>query len=66
MDLAKHKSPGVSSYERVRLALVYVESAAEPPQHRRFSELAAPKLFMKELAMKAGEAKANAKREAPL
>ena len=66
MEMAGHKAPGVSSYERVRLALAYVEAAMDPPAHLRLSELSATKLLMKELALRADEAKASAKREAPM
>lgn len=66
MEMARNKAPGVSSYERVRLALVYVEAAVDPPVHLNFGDLAAPKLLMKELALKAEETKASAKREAPM
>lgn len=66
MESARNKTPGVSSFERIRLALVYIESAVEPAEHCRLGQLAGPRLLMKELALKADETKNVAKREAPM
>ena len=56
---------GVSCYERCRLALIYIEAAADRPVGERFGDHASLKMQLKELSMRTSKAKTGAKREAP-
>ena len=61
MDTAAKENVGVSSYERIRLAIVYIEAAAELEESQRMGNSDSLTALIKELSLKTTEGKVAAK-----